>query len=127
MVRLTSTISRALPRATAASAMAQPTFPVPMMPSFMGVSVLAFGRQITTPSRWGPHRCRSVGADPVVSFHFFMLFRLCNQFCDLPDLVVVDCVTHARMNALGHICAKVPQHPSGLVHAPYRNVAIDVA
>jgi hypothetical protein len=45
----------------------------------------------------------------------------------LPDLVVVDCVTHARINSLGHICAKVPQHPSGLVHAPYRNVAIDVA
>jgi hypothetical protein len=34
-VRFTSTISRALPRATAASAMAHPTLPVPMMPSFM--------------------------------------------------------------------------------------------
>jgi hypothetical protein len=34
-VRLTSTISRALPRVTAASAIAQPTLPVPMMPSFM--------------------------------------------------------------------------------------------
>src|SRR5277367_5802493 len=34
-VRFTSTISRALPRVTAASAMAHPTLPVPMMPSFM--------------------------------------------------------------------------------------------
>src|ERR1700686_4165838 len=34
-VRFTSTISRALPRATAASAMAHPTLPVPIMPSFM--------------------------------------------------------------------------------------------
>src|ERR1700722_830490 len=34
-VRLTSMISRALPRATAASAIARPTLPVPMMPSFM--------------------------------------------------------------------------------------------
>jgi hypothetical protein len=33
--RLTRTISRALPRVTAASAMAFPTFPVPMMPSFI--------------------------------------------------------------------------------------------
>src|SRR4029077_11494886 len=35
-VRLTSTISRALLRVTAASAMAQPTLPVPTTPSFMG-------------------------------------------------------------------------------------------
>jgi len=35
LVRFTSTISRALPRVTAASAVAQPTLPVPMMPSFM--------------------------------------------------------------------------------------------
>src|ERR1700730_794316 len=34
-VRLTSTISRALPRVTAASAIAQPTLPVPMMASFI--------------------------------------------------------------------------------------------
>src|SRR5712671_6947689 len=49
-----------------------------------------------------------------------MLFQLCNQFCDLPNLVVV--VTHARTNSLGHSGAKVPQHPSGLMHAPYWNV-----
>src|ERR1700682_132894 len=34
-VRFTSTISRALPRVTAASAIAHPTLPVPMMPSFI--------------------------------------------------------------------------------------------
>src|SRR5450759_1726885 len=34
-VLFTSTISRALPRAIAASAVAHPTFPVPMIPSFM--------------------------------------------------------------------------------------------
>src|SRR5690242_9961826 len=34
-VRLTTTICRALPRVTAANAQAQPTLPVPMMPSFM--------------------------------------------------------------------------------------------
>src|ERR1700761_9071527 len=38
-VRLTSTISRALPRLTAAMAQAQPTVPAPMMPSFMRCSL----------------------------------------------------------------------------------------
>jgi hypothetical protein len=36
-VRLTSTISRALPRLTAAIAQAQPTVPVPIIPIFMMV------------------------------------------------------------------------------------------
>src|SRR4029077_18080542 len=37
-VRLTSTISRALPRAVAANAQAQPTLPVPMIPIFIDLS-----------------------------------------------------------------------------------------
>src|SRR5215470_7941805 len=37
--RLTKTISRALPRMTAAMAQAQPTLPVPTIPIFMDVSV----------------------------------------------------------------------------------------
>ena len=37
---LTSTISRALPRVTAAIAQAQPTLPVPIMPIFTGCSVV---------------------------------------------------------------------------------------
>src|SRR5260370_668582 len=41
-VRLTSTISRALPRVTAASAMAHPTWPVPTMPSFIRLLRLDF-------------------------------------------------------------------------------------
>src|SRR4051794_14818316 len=38
-VRLTRTISRALPRVTAAIAQAQPTLPVPIIPIFTGLSV----------------------------------------------------------------------------------------
>jgi hypothetical protein len=37
-VRLTKTISRALPRTVAAMAQAQPTFPVPTIPIFISVS-----------------------------------------------------------------------------------------
>src|SRR6266478_9069764 len=44
-LRLTSTISRALPRLTAAMAQAQPTLPVPIMPIFTGFSMLALSRR----------------------------------------------------------------------------------
>src|SRR5258708_17906351 len=44
-LRLTSTISRALPRLTAAMAQAQPTLPVPIMPIFTGFARLALSRR----------------------------------------------------------------------------------
>src|SRR5215469_2071441 len=55
-VRLTSTISRALPRVTAASAMALPTFPVPTMPSFMSDLAIQGGYEPMLGTRRCPPR-----------------------------------------------------------------------
>ncbi len=43
------------------------------------------------------------------------------------DLVVVDGVAHAGIDALGHLCAEPAQHLGGFLHAPQRDVAIHVA
>src|SRR5262249_46258572 len=57
-VRLTSTISRALPRVTAASAIAHPTWPVPTMPSFIRLLHLDF-RIRADPVSLFPWLCRA--------------------------------------------------------------------
>src|SRR5262245_5905828 len=46
---------------------------------------------------------------------------------DMHDLVVVDGVTHARIDAFRHIAAQAAQDLGRLAHARQRNVKVDVA
>ena len=93
-------------------AMAHPTFPMPMMPNFIGWSIARL--RVSRP-RYGAIAFTSAplkyGLIHRLQFSFHAV-PIEVQFGDLNlHLVIVDCVIHARINSLGHIGAQVPGTP----------------